>query len=85
MRAFIVTGPGQAELTEVERPRPAAGQVIVDVQRVGVCGTDVEFFTGGMAYLGQGPVSRTTFEPGARRAGSKTLPANLERSEVQTC
>jgi threonine dehydrogenase-like Zn-dependent dehydrogenase len=26
----------------------------VDVERVGVCGTDVEFFTGAMAYLHQG-------------------------------
>jgi threonine dehydrogenase-like Zn-dependent dehydrogenase len=54
MRAFVVTGPGQTEVTQVEHPRPAAGQVIVDVERVGVCGTDVEFFTGGMAYLHQG-------------------------------
>ncbi len=30
------------------------GQAVVDVERVGVCGTDVEFFTGGMAYLQQG-------------------------------
>jgi threonine dehydrogenase-like Zn-dependent dehydrogenase len=28
--------------------------VVVDVERVGVCGTDVEFFTGEMAYLHQG-------------------------------
>jgi threonine dehydrogenase-like Zn-dependent dehydrogenase len=27
---------------------------VVDVERVGVCGTDVEFFTGEMAYLHQG-------------------------------
>jgi threonine dehydrogenase-like Zn-dependent dehydrogenase len=28
--------------------------VVVDVERAGVCGTDVEFFTGEMAYLHQG-------------------------------
>jgi threonine dehydrogenase-like Zn-dependent dehydrogenase len=28
--------------------------VVIDVERVGVCGTDVEFFTGEMAYLHQG-------------------------------
>jgi threonine dehydrogenase-like Zn-dependent dehydrogenase len=28
--------------------------VVVDVERVGLCGTDVEFFTGEMAYLHQG-------------------------------
>ncbi len=33
---------------------PQPGQVVVDIERVGLCGTDVEFFTGEMAYLHQG-------------------------------
>jgi threonine dehydrogenase-like Zn-dependent dehydrogenase len=32
----------------------APGEVVVDVERVGVCGTDMEFFTGAMTYLHQG-------------------------------
>ena len=54
MKAFVVTGPRRCEVAEVENPRPAPGQVLVDIERVGVCGTDVEFFTGEMAYLRQG-------------------------------
>ena len=54
MRAFVVTGPRRSEVAEVEEPRPSPGQVVVDIDRVGVCGTDVEFFTGEMAYLHQG-------------------------------
>jgi threonine dehydrogenase-like Zn-dependent dehydrogenase len=54
MRAFVVDGPYRAGVVEVEAPVPGAGQVVVDVERVGVCGTDVEFFTGEMAYLQQG-------------------------------
>jgi threonine dehydrogenase-like Zn-dependent dehydrogenase len=54
VRAFVVTGPRRSEVTEVDGPAPAPGQVVVDVERVGVCGTDVEFFTGEMAYLQQG-------------------------------
>ncbi len=54
MRAFVVTGPRQWEVRDVEAPRAAPGQAVVDVERVGVCGTDVEFFTGEMAYLHQG-------------------------------
>jgi 2-desacetyl-2-hydroxyethyl bacteriochlorophyllide A dehydrogenase len=54
MRAFVVTGPRRSELAEVANPRPAPGQVVVEIERVGVCGTDVEFFTGDMAYLHQG-------------------------------
>jgi threonine dehydrogenase-like Zn-dependent dehydrogenase len=49
-----VTGPQRCEVQDVENPRPAAGQVVVDIERVGLCGTDVEFFTGEMAYLHQG-------------------------------
>jgi threonine dehydrogenase-like Zn-dependent dehydrogenase len=54
MRAFVVTGPHHCEIQDVESPTPAPGQVVVDIERVGVCGTDVEFFTGEMAYLHQG-------------------------------
>src|SRR3954454_9446286 len=54
MRAFVVTGPLAGAVQDVEAPVPDRGGVVVDVHRVGVCGTDVEFFTGEMAYLHQG-------------------------------
>ena len=54
MRAFVLTGPRRYEVREVAAPQPAPGEAVVDVERVGVCGTDVEFFTGEMAYLHQG-------------------------------
>jgi threonine dehydrogenase-like Zn-dependent dehydrogenase len=54
MRAFVLTAAGQGEVQEVPVPVAAPGEVVVDVERVGVCGTDVEFFTGHMAYLRDG-------------------------------
>jgi threonine dehydrogenase-like Zn-dependent dehydrogenase len=54
VRAFVLTGPRQSEIVEFESPVPAPGEVVVDVERVGVCGTDVEFFTGEMSYLHSG-------------------------------
>jgi 2-desacetyl-2-hydroxyethyl bacteriochlorophyllide A dehydrogenase len=54
MRAVVISGPGTASVEDVEPPEPAPGQVVVDVERVGVCGTDVELFRGEMAYVGQG-------------------------------
>jgi threonine dehydrogenase-like Zn-dependent dehydrogenase len=54
MRAFVVTGPKECAVLQVPRPVATAGWVVVEVERVGVCGTDVEFFTGEMAYLHQG-------------------------------
>ncbi len=57
MRAFVVTGPGRAGVEEVDPPAANPGEVVIDVARVGLCGTDVEFFTGDMAYLHQGHAS----------------------------
>jgi 2-desacetyl-2-hydroxyethyl bacteriochlorophyllide A dehydrogenase len=57
MRAFVLTGPRESAVLDVEPPAAGAGQVVVDVHRAGVCGTDVEFFTGAMAYLHQGHAS----------------------------
>ena len=54
MRALVLTAPGAAEVQEVPAPEATPGEVVVDVDRVGVCGTDVEFFTGEMAYLHHG-------------------------------
>jgi threonine dehydrogenase-like Zn-dependent dehydrogenase len=57
MRAFVIVGPGAAEVRELPRPEPRPGEVIVEVERAGVCGTDVEFYTGEMSYLHTGQAS----------------------------
>jgi threonine dehydrogenase-like Zn-dependent dehydrogenase len=54
VRAFVVTGPGQAGVVDVPPPAVAPGEVVIDVERAGICGTDVEIFTGDMAYLRSG-------------------------------
>jgi 2-desacetyl-2-hydroxyethyl bacteriochlorophyllide A dehydrogenase len=68
MRALIIDGPRSARVGEVELPCPAAGQVVVDVHRVGICGTDVELFTGELAYFEQGK-SRFPLRPGHEWCG----------------
>ncbi len=57
MRAFVITGPGSAEVQDVAPPEPRPGEVIVSVERAGVCGTDVELFTGELGYLHTGEAS----------------------------
>jgi threonine dehydrogenase-like Zn-dependent dehydrogenase len=54
MRAFVITGPGESQVADVASPVAAPGLAVIDVHRAGVCGTDVELFTGEMAYFGQG-------------------------------
>lgn len=68
MRAFVLTAPGAYEVQDLPAPVAAPGEVVVDVERVGVCGTDVEFFTGAMAYLHQGH-STYPMRPGHEWAG----------------
>ncbi len=54
MRAFVITGPGAGAVQDVEEPQVRTGEVVVDVARAGVCGTDAEFWSGHMSYLHDG-------------------------------
>jgi 2-desacetyl-2-hydroxyethyl bacteriochlorophyllide A dehydrogenase len=54
MRALVITGPGQAEVRDVAPPAAGPGEVVVEVDRAGVCGTDAELFSGEMSYLHTG-------------------------------
>lgn len=54
MKAFVVHSPRQSSIEEVDAPWARPGNVVIDVARAGVCGTDVEFFNGDMAYFQTG-------------------------------
>src|SRR3954452_6533468 len=56
MRALVITGAGSARLEEVAAPVAGPGQVVVDVRRAGICGTDVELFSEKLAYFAQGRI-----------------------------
>lgn len=46
MRAAVIAGPGAVEIREVERPRPGAGEVLVQVEGCGLCGSNVPVWEG---------------------------------------
>jgi 2-desacetyl-2-hydroxyethyl bacteriochlorophyllide A dehydrogenase len=54
VRAFLIRGPRDGAVVDVEPPVAGPGQVVVDVARVGLCGTDLELFAGTMPYLRTG-------------------------------
>jgi len=54
MKAFAITGPEQSKIEDVQEPVAGAGEVVVNISRVGICGTDEEFFSGEMVYLHNG-------------------------------
>jgi threonine dehydrogenase-like Zn-dependent dehydrogenase len=68
IRALVLTGPHRAEVRDVPAPIARAGEVVVDVERAGVCGTDVELFTGELSYLHTG-ASTYPLRPGHEWSG----------------
>jgi L-iditol 2-dehydrogenase len=46
MRQAMMTSPGKIEFLNIERPRPADDEVILQVKRIGVCGSDIHVFHG---------------------------------------
>ncbi len=58
MRALRVIAPRTVEIQELPDLIVRPGQLLLNVERVGICGTDIELYTGEMAYYRSG---RTTY------------------------
>ncbi len=46
MRQAVMVQPGQIEFREVPCPEPGPGEVLVQIQRIGVCGSDIHVYHG---------------------------------------
>ena len=46
MKALMYRGPWKMPVEELDEPSPSAGKVVVEVETVGICGSDVHGFTG---------------------------------------
>lgn len=46
MKALVIEQPRQAVVKEVPYPHPGPGEVVIRVERVGICGTDFHIFEG---------------------------------------
>ncbi|SDY55619.1 zinc-dependent alcohol dehydrogenase [Herbiconiux ginsengi] len=53
MKAFLVTSPATGAVSDVAPPEPGAGQVVVQIDHAGICGTDVGLFRGDPDRLAQ--------------------------------
>jgi 2-desacetyl-2-hydroxyethyl bacteriochlorophyllide A dehydrogenase len=58
MKAVVINAPGEVALKEVERPRYAPGEVLLRIQYVGFCGSDLS------SYLGKNPLVTYPRVPG---------------------
>lgn len=46
MRALVIEEPNKAVIKEVEAPIAGPGEVVIQVERVGICGTDIHIYKG---------------------------------------
>jgi L-iditol 2-dehydrogenase len=50
MKQATMTAPGKIEIRQAPVPSPGAGQVMLRIQRIGVCGSDIHVFHGKHPY-----------------------------------
>jgi L-gulonate 5-dehydrogenase len=50
MRAAVTYEPGRMEVRDVSPPAPGSGEVLLETQVVGICGSDVHLFLGDHPY-----------------------------------
>ena len=55
----VMTSPGVIEFREVETPQPAAGEALVRIEKIGICGSDIH------VYHGEHPFTSYPVTPGA--------------------
>ena len=46
MQQAVMTNPGKIEFREIPRPKPATDEVLIQVKRIGVCGSDIHVYHG---------------------------------------
>jgi L-iditol 2-dehydrogenase len=71
MKAWVLDGPEQLRLTEKPVPQPGPAEVLVRIDAVSICGTDVEIITHGLPAIVQGgPPFNKNFTPGHEYMGT---------------
>lgn len=50
MKSAVTTQPGRMEIRDTDVPRPAAGEALIQVDAVGLCGSDFHLYTGDHPY-----------------------------------
>ena len=68
MKAIQFTGPYEVQLNDVPMPIMEDHEVLVRVKYVGICGTDIELYTGEMNYIKRG-LTKYPLIPGHEWAG----------------
>jgi len=71
MKAWVLDGPEQLRLVEKPVPQPGLAEVLVRIDAVAICGTDVEIITKGLpAWIEGGLPFNKNFTPGHEYMGT---------------
>jgi L-iditol 2-dehydrogenase len=71
MKAWVLDGPEQLRLTEKPVPEPGPAEVLIRIDAVAICGTDVEIITKGLpAWIQGGLPFHKNFTPGHEYMGT---------------
>jgi L-iditol 2-dehydrogenase len=46
MKQAVMTNPGKIEFRDIQKPAPAEDEVLIKIERIGVCGSDIHVFHG---------------------------------------
>ena len=79
MRALVLRSPGDLKVMDVPVPALSAGQVLVEVSRCGICGSDVRYFHG------ENPWARQTLGRDEPVPGNIILGHELVGTVVAAC
>jgi L-iditol 2-dehydrogenase len=73
MKAWVLDGPEQLRLVEKPVPEPGPAEVLIRIDAVAICGTDVEILTKGLpAWIRGGLPFNKNFTPGHEYMGTVT-------------
>jgi L-iditol 2-dehydrogenase len=71
MKAWVLDGPEELRLTEKPVPEPGPAEVLIRIDAVSICGTDVEILTKGLPALVEGGMPfHKNFTPGHEYMGT---------------
>lgn len=69
MKQAIMTAPGEIEIRDIQEPVPGEGEVLLRIQRIGVCGSDIHVYHGKHPYTGYPVVQGHEFSATVEKTG----------------
>ena len=71
MKQAVMTAPGKIEIRNVPVPVPGPGEVLLEIQRIGVCGSDIHVYHGKHPYTSYPIVQGHEFSAVVAAVGSE--------------